>query len=87
LSLTGLAGFGANRILTLEKYLLGVGALFAHQAKAQLRTCMTAAKQGVEVIPVWYKSHREHMTIGSEPTTTLGVRRQTCSHMKPRLIP
>src|ERR1035441_649461 len=58
------------KILTLGKYSLGVGDRFAHQAKAQLRACMMAADQGVEVIPVWNKSHREHVTIGSEPATT-----------------
>ena len=56
--------------LTLEKYSLGVSDRFAHQAKAQLRACMMAAERGVEVIPVWNKSHREHTTIGSEPATT-----------------
>src|SRR6202140_1390762 len=54
-------------MLTLAKYSFGVGDRFAHQAKAQLRACMLAAEQGVEVIPVWNKSHREHTTIGSEP--------------------
>ena len=58
------------KILTLEKYSLGVGDRFAHQAKAQLRACLMAAEHGVEVIPVWNKSHREHATIGSEPATT-----------------
>lgn len=57
-------------ILTLEKYSLGVGDRFAHQAEAQLRACMKAAEHGVEVIPVWNKSQREHLTIGSEPATT-----------------
>ena len=55
--------------LTLNKYSVGTGDRFAHQAKAQLRACMMAAEQDVEVIPVWNKSHREHMTIGSEPAT------------------
>jgi hypothetical protein len=57
-------------MLTLEKYSLGVGDRFAHQAQAQLRACMMAAEQGIEVIPVWNKSQREHLTIGSEPATT-----------------
>ena len=56
--------------LVLAKYSVGVGDRFAHQAKAQLRACMLAAQQGVEVIPVWNKSNREHMIIGSEPITT-----------------
>lgn len=54
-------------MLTLAKYSFGVGDRFAHQARAQLRACMRAAEQGVEVIPVWNKSYREHTTIGSEP--------------------
>jgi hypothetical protein len=54
----------------LGKYSLGVGDRFAHQAKAQLQACIEADKAGVEVIPVWNKSNREHNIIGSEPTST-----------------
>src|SRR5215510_2790673 len=54
-------------MLTLAKYSVGVGDRFAHQAKAQLRACVLAAERGVEVIPVWNKSNREHTIIGSEP--------------------
>jgi hypothetical protein len=57
-------------LLELEKYSLGVGDRFAHQAKAQLQACLLAARQGAEVIPVWNKSNREHLTIGSEPAGT-----------------
>ena len=56
-------------MLVLGKYSFGVGDRFAHQAEAQLRACLLAAEQGVEVIPVWNKSHREHTTIGSEPAS------------------
>jgi tagaturonate epimerase len=56
--------------MVLPKYSLGVGDRFAHQAKAQLRACMLAAEAGVEVAPVWNKSNREHLIIGSEPTST-----------------
>jgi len=58
-------------MLTLARYSIGVGDRFAHQAKAQLRACMLAAERGVEVVPVWNKSNREHTIIGSEPA---GVR-------------
>lgn len=51
----------------LPKYSLGVGDRFAHQARAQLQACLLAAEQGVTVVPVWNKSHREHTTIGSAP--------------------
>lgn len=51
----------------LAKYSLGTGDRFAHQANAQLKACMQALDNGVEVIPVWNKSNREHAIIGSEP--------------------
>jgi len=56
--------------LKLPKFSVGVGDRFAHQAKAQLAACILAAKAGVEVVPVWNKSNREHMIIGSEPSQT-----------------
>ena len=56
--------------LRLPKFSLGVGDRFAHQAKAQLAACILAADAGVEVVPVWNKSNREHMIIGSEPSQT-----------------
>jgi len=56
--------------LKLEKFSFGVGDRFAHQAEAQLRACILAAEAGIPVIPVWNKSNREHLTIGSEPAST-----------------
>jgi hypothetical protein len=52
----------------LDRFSIGVGDRFAHQAKAQLEACILAAKAGVDVIPVWNKSNREHAIIGSEPS-------------------
>jgi tagaturonate epimerase len=57
-------------MIVLGKYSIGVGDRFAHQAKAQLEACILAAKSGVEVIPVWNKSNREHSIISSEPSAT-----------------
>jgi len=54
-------------MLTLEKYTIGVGDRFAHQAKAQLQACVQLANDGVDIVPVWNKSNREHDFIGSEP--------------------
>ncbi len=54
-------------MLRLDRYSIGVGDRFAHQAKAQLRACVLAGEAGVDVIPVWNKSNREHMIIGSDP--------------------
>jgi hypothetical protein len=54
---------------TLDKFSIGVGDRFAHQAKAQLQACIQAFEAGIAVIPVWNKSNREHNIIGSEPTS------------------
>jgi len=56
--------------LTLDKFSVGVGDRFSHQAKAQLEACVHASRAGVEVVPVWNKSNREHNLIGSEPSST-----------------
>ena len=56
--------------LELPRFSIGVGDRFAHQAKAQLQACILAADAGVEVVPVWNKSNREHTIIGSEPSAT-----------------
>ena len=52
--------------LTIEKFSFGVGDRFARQGKAQLAAIVKAAEQGVEIVPVWNKSNREHQTIGSK---------------------
>jgi hypothetical protein len=56
-------------MIKIEKYSIGVGDRFAHQARAQLRACLLAADAGREVIPVWNKSNREHTIVGSEPAS------------------
>jgi hypothetical protein len=55
--------------LKLDKYSIGTGDRFAHQAKAQLQACVHALNRGIEVIPVWNKSNREHTIIHSEPAS------------------
>ncbi|MBZ5497393.1 MAG: tagaturonate epimerase family protein [Acidobacteriia bacterium] len=57
----------AVQTLRIGKYSIGIGDRFAHQAGAQLRACMLAARDGIDVIPVWNKSNREHMNVGSRP--------------------
>ena len=56
--------------MKLSKYSVGTGDRFAHQAKAQLQACVQALANGIEVVPVWNKSNREHTIIGSEPAST-----------------
>jgi len=56
-----------NGIMQLEKYSIGVGDRFAHQGRAQLQALVLARQQGISVVPVWNKSHREHTIIGTSP--------------------
>ncbi len=63
-------------MMTLEKFSIGVGDRFAHQAKAQLRACQLIANDGIEVVPVWNKSNREHTFIGSEPASVLAAAKE-----------
>jgi hypothetical protein len=51
----------------LGKYSIGLGDRFGHQGDAQLRAIIDAGKKGVEITPVWNKSNREHMIIGTAP--------------------
>lgn len=55
--------------MQLEKLSFGVGDRFAHQAVAQLRAFEKAAEMGVDIVPVWNKSNREHQFVGSEPAS------------------
>ncbi len=55
--------------MRIEQFTLGVGDRFAQQAKPQLRACMMAAEQGVDLVPTWNKSHREHLIVGTEPAS------------------
>ena len=60
--------------MLLGKYSFGIGDRFAQQGEAQLRALMRAsAETGVEIVPVWNKSNREHLIVHSEPE---GVRRE-----------
>ena len=54
-------------MLLLPRYSFGIGDRFAHEATAQLAAFKKLAKEGIEVAPVWNKSHREHSFIGSKP--------------------
>ena len=52
----------------LAKYSMGIGDRFGHQGRAQLEAFrLLAQKQGVVVTPVWNKSNREHLIVGTKP--------------------
>lgn len=51
----------------LGKYSFGMGDRFGRQGDAQLKAITEAEKKGIVITPVWNKSNREHMIIGTEP--------------------
>ena len=53
--------------MKLEKYSFGLGDRFFHQGKAQLQAVVMAKEAGVDITPVWNKSDREHVIVGTEP--------------------
>ena len=56
--------------MILEKFSMGVGDRFAHQGNAQLDAFVKAKAGGIDVVPVWNKSFREHSIIGTVPADT-----------------
>jgi len=57
----------------LERFSMGVGDRFGQQGEAQLSAFEEARRRGIEVVPVWNKSNREHKTVGTGPES---VRRE-----------
>ena len=51
----------------LEKYAIGLDDRFAHQVKAQLNALIKERRQGIQIVPVWNKSRREHVIIKPSP--------------------
>ena len=56
--------------MKLEKYSFGIGDRFGQQGPSQLKALMQAKKKGIEMVPVWNKSNREHQIILSSPADT-----------------
>ena len=56
--------------MILEKYSLGIGDRFAQQGEAQLKAILKAQDKGINIVPVWNKSNREHEIIQSGPAGT-----------------
>jgi len=56
--------------MEIGKYSFGIGDRFTHQAEAQLKALILAKNAGIDIVPVWNKSNREHTFIKSEPDST-----------------
>lgn len=46
---------------------MGIGDRFNHQGKAQLEALVMAKAEGIDIVPVWNKSYREHTIIHTSP--------------------
>lgn len=66
-ALEPLAEFKKAGMRKLGKYSFGTGDRFGKEGKAQLQAVLKMWNEGVEVTPVWNKSHREHKTVGTLP--------------------
>ncbi|KPK85990.1 MAG: hypothetical protein AMS27_06075 [Bacteroides sp. SM23_62_1] len=56
--------------MNLGKYSFGIGDRFNHQGKALLKALQMVREAGIEIIPVWNKSNREHQIVKSTPEQT-----------------
>ena len=55
----------------LGKYSFGIGDRFSHEGKAQLSALTDAyIKYGINFVPVWNKSNREHQIVNTSPADT-----------------
>jgi hypothetical protein len=57
-------------IMDLGKFSFGIGDRFSHQGVAQLKAISKARKTGINIVPVWNKSNREHAIVGTSPADT-----------------
>ena len=53
--------------MQIEKYSIGLGDRFGRQGHAQLAALVKAKADGIDVAPVWNKSHREHRITNTQP--------------------
>jgi len=58
---------GGVDAMVLGRYSIGIGDRFGRQGEAQLRALTKARDDGLDVVPVWNKSHREHLATHSTP--------------------
>ena len=53
--------------MMLSKYSVGIGDRFARQGESQLTALVQAKAMGMDVVPVWNKSNREHLIVHTHP--------------------
>jgi hypothetical protein len=57
--------------MQIGKFSFGIGDRFAHQGESQLEAIMQVSNLlGIDIVPVWNKSNREHLIVHSTPAET-----------------
>jgi hypothetical protein len=67
--------------IKIGKYSFGIGDRFGHQGKAQLGAIIKAKRAGVDITPVWNKSHREHTIIKTSPDSVRAEADSAVKHL------
>ena len=65
--------------MQIEKYSFGIGDRFGKEGKAQLDAIAEINKSGINVVPVWNKSNREHKIV---KTTQISVAKEAAEAVK-----
>ncbi|MGI9242518.1 MAG: tagaturonate epimerase family protein, partial [Verrucomicrobiales bacterium] len=66
---------------TVPKFTFGVGDRFGQSATSQLSAFVRARQAGIELVPIWNKSNREHLIVGSEPAATRAAADQAVAEL------
>lgn len=66
--------------MRIEKCSFGIGDRFAKEGNAQLDAIIQANKLGIEVVPVWNKSYREHKIVKSTQASVLDEAKSAVSN-------
>jgi hypothetical protein len=67
--------------MLIGKYSFGIGDRFGQQGKSLLAAIKEAKRFGVQITPVWNKSHREHTIIGTTPEEVREEAKEAVSEM------
>ena len=54
-------------MMKLERLSFGMGDRFGYQGKAQLQAIIQAKETGIDIVPIWNKSFREHQFVHTSP--------------------
>jgi len=66
----------------LGRFSFGIGDRFGREAASQLEAVLRAKGCGIDLTPVWNKSYREHLIVGTHPSTVRGAADKAVSDLR-----